>query len=68
VAVELRVASSLLHRWRNKTLEGNIDPLPGKGRLSLEYEDLCQLRIENKRLRMERDMLKKVVAIFSEEK
>ena len=47
--------------------EGKTDPFPGKGRLSLEYEDLRQLRIENKRLSMERDMLKKVVAIFSEE-
>jgi hypothetical protein len=42
-----------------KSLKGNIDPIPGKGRLSLEYEDLRQLRMENKRLRIERDMLKK---------
>ena len=67
MAGELGVASSLLYRWRNKSLEGNIDPFPCKGRLSLEYEDLYQLRIENKRLPVERDMLKKVVAIFWEE-
>jgi hypothetical protein len=36
-------------------------------RLSHRGEELRQLRIENMRLRMESDMLKQVVAIFSEE-
>ena len=62
-----RSLDSIVYRWRNKSKEGNIDPFPGKGRLSLEYEDLRQLSIENKRLSMERDMFKKVVAFFSEE-
>ena len=44
-----------------------MDPFPGKGRLSPEDEELRQLRRENKRLRMERDILKKAVAIFSKE-
>jgi len=35
--------------------------------LSPEDEELRQLRRENKRLRMERDILKKAVVIFSEE-
>jgi len=47
--------------------EGKIDPFPGKGRLSPEDEELRQLRRENNRLRMERDILKKAVAIFSKE-
>ena len=47
--------------------EGKADPFPGKGRLSPEDEELRQLRRENRRLRMERDILKKAVAIFSEE-
>ena len=54
---ELGTAQSLLHRWKKKSEEGKIDPFPGKGRL----------RRENKRLRMERDILKKAVVIFSEE-
>jgi len=64
---ELGTAQSLLHRWKKKSEEGKIDPFPGKGRLSPEDDELRQLRRENKRLRMERDILKKAVAIFSEE-
>jgi transposase len=67
VARELGVAQSLLHRWKMKSEEGKIDPFPGKGRLSTEDEELRQLRRENNRLRMERDILKKAVAIFSKE-
>ena len=67
VARELGTAQSLLHRWKKKSEEGKIDPFPGKGRLSPEDEELRQLRRENKRLRMERDILIKAVAIFSEE-
>ena len=59
VARELGVAQSLLHRWKKKYEEGKIDPFPGKGRLSPEDEELRQLRRENNRLRMERDILKK---------
>ena len=65
VARELGTAQSLLHRWKKKSEEGKIDPFPGKGRLSPEDEELRRLRRENKRLRMERDILKKAVAIFS---
>ena len=67
VARELETAQSLLHRWKKKYEEGKIDPFPGQGRLSPEDEELRRLRRENKRLRMERDILKKAVAIFSEE-
>ena len=67
VSRELGVGENLLSRWKKKSEEGKIDPFPGKGRLSPEDEELRQLRRENKRLRMERDILKKAVAIFSEE-
>jgi transposase len=67
LARELGIAENLLHRWKKKSEAGKIDPFPGKGRLSPEDDELRQLRRENKRLRMERDILKKAVAIFSEE-
>ena len=67
MARELGTAQSLLHRWKKKSEEGKIDPFPGKGRLSPEDEELSRLRRENKRLRMEHEILKKAVAIFSEE-
>ena len=49
VARELGTAQSLLHRWKKKSEEGEIDPFPGKGRLSPEDEELRQLRRENER-------------------
>ncbi len=64
---ELGVGENLLSRWKKKYEEGKIDPFPGKGRLSPEDEELRRLRRENKRLRMEHEILKKAVAIFSEE-
>ncbi len=67
VARELGIGENLLSRWKKKSEEGKIEPFPGKGRLSPEDEELRQLRRENKRLRMERYILKKAVAIFSEE-
>ena len=67
VSRELGVGENLLSRWKKKSEEGKIDPFPGKGRLSPEDGELRQLRRENERLRMERDILKKAVAIFSEE-
>ena len=67
VARELGTAQSLLHRWKKKSEEGKIDPFPGQGRLSPEDEELRRLRRENERLRMEHEILKKAVAIFSEE-
>ena len=67
VARELGTAQSLLHRWKKKSEEGKIDPFPGQGRLSPEDEEMRRLRRENKRLRMEHEILKKAVAIFSEE-
>ena len=67
LARELGVGENLLGRWKKKSEEGEIDPFPGKGRLSPEDEELRRLRRENKRLRMEHEILKKAVAIFSEE-
>ena len=67
VVRELGIGENLLHRWKKKYEEGKVEPFPGKGRLIPEDDELRQLRRENKRLRMERDILKKAVAIFSEE-
>jgi transposase len=69
VARELGVAQSLLHRWKKKSEEGKIDSFPDKNCLSPKDDDeeLRQLRRENNRLRMERDILKKAVPIFSKE-
>jgi len=67
VARELGISEGLLRRWKKRYEEGKEDPFPGSGRLSPEDEAFRQLKRENERLRMERDILKKAVAIFSVE-
>ncbi len=66
-ARNLGIHHSSLRRWK-KQLEsdGNL-AFPGKGNLSSEKEELNRLRKENKRLRMERDILKKATAFFAKE-
>jgi transposase len=64
---ELGTAQSLLPVGKRNLMEGKIDSFPGKGLFCPEDEELRYLIRENKRLRMERDILKKAVAIFSEE-
>jgi hypothetical protein len=39
--------------------EGKAVPFPGRGRLSPENEAFCQLKRENERIRMGRDLFKK---------
>ena len=39
VARDLGTAQSLLHRRKKKSVEGKIEPFPGKGRLSPEDEE-----------------------------
>ena len=43
------------------------NPFPGDGQTSPEKEELVKLRRENKRPKMEREILKKAAAFFAEE-
>lgn len=64
---ELGLSQGLLKHWvRHAAADGNA-AFPGHGRLKPEDEELRRLRRENEILRQERDILKKVVAIFSQE-
>ena len=55
-----------LSRWM-QTESGSIVPNKIPTRLSQEQEELIRLRKENKRLQMERDILKKAAAFFANE-
>jgi transposase len=67
VSRELGISEGLLRCWKQKYEEGKVEPFPGRGRLSPENDAFRKLKRENARLRMERDILKKAMAIFSEE-
>jgi transposase len=65
VARDLDLDPKLLRRWR-EALEGEGDEaFPGKGHLKPEEEEVRRLRREVDRLREEREILKKALAIFS---
>lgn len=69
VARDLELDPKLIRRWR-EALEQEKDKevseaFPGKGHLQPEPEELRRLQRENARLREEREILKKALAIFS---
>ena len=66
-ARNLDVNINMLRRWKKQISEQGQDAFPGKGRLLPDQEELYRLREENKRLRMERDILKKTVTFFANE-
>jgi len=63
VARDLGVAPNRLYRWKDelRTHQGNAFPGNGIPR----DEEVARLRRENADLKMERDILKKALAIFS---
>ena len=68
VARDLEIRDTILGRWKQEYEKDQLNAFPGKGQLkSSEDDELRRLRHENKRLRMERDILKKAAAIFSKD-
>jgi transposase len=66
-ARNLGLNAHMLQRWKRELAARENGVFPGKGRLSPEQEELHRLREENKRLRMERDMLKKALGFVASE-
>jgi len=66
-ARNLDLHPNLLRRWRDQLNHDHAQSFPGKGHMISEKEELNQLRKENKRLRMEHEILKKAAAFFAKE-
>ncbi len=66
-ARNLGIHHSSLRRWKRQLESDGNQAFPGKGNLSADKDELNRLRKENKRLRMERDILKKATAFFAKE-
>ncbi|MCA1757781.1 MAG: transposase [Bacteroidales bacterium] len=67
IAKELGIQPELLYRWRREFKEYENNSFPGKGKpkmTDLEREN-ARLRKELRDAKMERDILKKAVSIFS---
>ena len=65
VARDLEIHSTTLYKWICQYRENPVEAFPGKGKQTSEAEEISRLRRENQRLKMERDILKKAMAIFS---
>jgi transposase len=66
-ARNLGLNAHMLQRWKRELTVRENGAFPGKGRLAPDQEELHRLREENKRLRMERDILKKALGFFASE-
>jgi transposase len=65
VARDLGLSPSMLSRWVEEYQRDQANAFPGKGRLKPDEARIKQLEEENRRLRMERDILKKATAYFA---
>src|ERR671919_82835 len=66
-ARNLGIHANLLGRWKRELQRQGQGAFPGKAHLPPEQEELCRLHEENRRLKMERDILKKAVTFFAKE-
>ena len=65
-ARNLGLSENLLRVWKQKLQTAGDQAFPGRALPPLE-EEVRRLRAENKRLQMERDILKKATAFFAAE-
>jgi transposase len=65
VAEGLGINENVLYRWIKQYREDPRNSFPGNGRLKPEEEEMRKLRKELMDTKEERDILKKVVSIFS---
>jgi transposase len=63
VAADLGIPRDALCRWRRELNEESKKAFPGHG--NPRDEEIARLKKENAELKMERDILKKAMAIFS---
>ena len=61
----LGIGQGVLSRWKRELKNDGAQAFPGKGHLKPHDEQIRRLKRETERLRRERDILKKAVAIFS---
>lgn len=63
----LGINPNLLSRWKREQEAHGGDAYPGNGRLTAEQQHIRELEEQNRRLQMERDILKKATAFFARE-
>jgi transposase len=66
-ARSLDIGETLLRSWKQTFEDEGDQAFPGHGNLPAIEQELRRLRADNKRLLMERDILKKATAFFARE-
>jgi transposase len=66
-AKSLGINGNMLGRWRREYLAKEKQAFPGTGHQPSEVEELNRLREENRRLKLEKEILKKAAAYFARE-
>jgi transposase len=61
------VRGGLVGRWKREIEEKAGDAFPGKGNRSGDQQRIHELEAENRRLRMEKEILKKAAVFFAKE-
>jgi transposase len=64
-ARNLGINTNMLGRWKRELTMQQQAAFPGNGHVAPAKEELHRLREENKRLRLERDVLKKALGYFA---
>ena len=63
----LGVNGALIGRWKRQLEDDTSAAFPGKGKRTAEQQRIHELETENRRLRMEKEILKKATAFFVKE-
>ena len=66
-ARNLGIRGNMLGRWRREQFKGPQNAFPGSGHQSEGLQELNQLREENRKLKLEREILKKAAVFFAKE-
>ncbi|KTC70063.1 transposase IS911 [Legionella birminghamensis] len=66
-AESLGIKYEMLCRWIKEANESDGQAFRGQGKLSEEQAEIRRLREENKRLKMEKEILKKAALFFAQE-
>jgi transposase len=67
IARELGISDASIHQWRKELAQQGTSAFPGSGHQTALEEENRRLKRELERVQQERDILKKVVSIFSRE-
>lgn len=66
-AENLGINPSMLHTWKRQLAADGAQAFPGNGRLKADDEEIRKLKQELKRVKEERDILKKATLFFAQE-